>query len=98
MIELPVFEKETTITDSGKCISMAEIEWNAANRGEWGRRCRIEGNDYIDGDGVRYFIREKYYKVIDIDTLNMLTYGKDYKIKDGIVILRDGSNWALPRC
>lgn len=98
MITIERNNVETPVYIDKGFISMAEIEYNNINRGNWGQSCRIEGIYYITPNNERYIIREEAHPVIDAETLSCLTYGKDYQMKNGFIILRDGSNWAMPRC
>lgn len=78
-----------------KYISEYEINWRANNLNESGV---IDENIYINNHGEQYIIREKTHPVMPREQLDNLTYGIDYKIKDGFIILRDGRNYTMPRC
>lgn len=78
-----------------KWISEYEINWRSRNLNEKGT---IDGNVYHNSRGETYMIREKTHPVIPREQLDNLTYGVDYQVRDGFIILRDGTNYTMPRC
>jgi hypothetical protein len=58
--------------------------------------CRIENEFLIVNEEERHLIREKVYPTIPMDELDMLTFGKDYTMKGGIITLTNGDKYSLP--